>query len=89
MPGQMVLACRREWEAMTQIARDSTVEIPQRVAAVGAAVKVRDQLLDLLSLPKRPPGGGKAGRLLDVSGSGLPDISDLPELPPQNPGIPS
>lgn len=74
---------------MTQIARDSTVEIPHRVAAVGAAVKVRDQLLDLLSLPKRPPGGGKPGRLLDVSGSGIPDIPEIPEMPPQNPGNPA
>ncbi len=77
-PAAMMLACRREWLAMTEIVRDTKHEVSDRVAALGGAVKVRDQLLELLAIPRRPIAGAKATRNVDLAT--LPSF-DLPEMP--------
>ena len=63
---------------MTEIVRDANHEVSDRVAALGGAVKVRDQLLELLSIPRRPIAAGKPTRNADLST--MPAF-DLPEMP--------
>jgi hypothetical protein len=82
----MAMACRRELAAMADIVKDTAAPTSDRVAAVGACVKVRDQLLELLAIPRRPAAGSKTNRIVDGA---VTDIPEIPEMPPQNPGIPS
>ena len=63
---------------MTEIVRDTQHEVSDRVAALGGAVKVRDQLLELLSIPRRPVAAAKATRSADLS---TMTAFDLPEMP--------
>ena len=84
----MVLDCRREWQAMTAIVRDESVEVPLRVAALGGAVKVRDQLLELLAIPRRPVAGAKATRQVDLATLSAFDLPEMPSVPASDSPIP-
>lgn len=87
-PGRMVLDCRREWLAMTEIVRDTKHQVSDRVAALGGAVKVRDQLLELLAIPRRPVAGAKATRNVDLSTLPSFDLPEMPASPGQDSPIP-
>ena len=77
LPGRMVLSARRELEVVHQEASVPGLDPAHRASLVGASVKLRDQLMDLLAMPKRPaslPGGKRQALLVDVSpGADLPD----------------
>lgn len=88
-PAAMMLACRREWLAMTELARDGSLEVSDRVAALGGAVKVRDQLLELLSIPRRPVAAGKATRSADLSTMPAFDLPEMPVVPTSDSPNPS
>ena len=80
LPGRMVLSARRELEVVHQEASAPGLDPAARASLVGASVKLRDQLMDLLGTQKRPaavPGRRPAQVLLDVS----PGISTPPDLP--------
>lgn len=85
-PAQMAMACRRELACMAEIVKDDTAPTSDRVAAVGACVKVRDQLLELLAIPRRPAASSKSGRTIDGA---VHDVPEIPEMIPQNPGNPA
>jgi hypothetical protein len=73
----MVLRLRRMAADLGDLACDGAATTPDRIAAARAVVSVQDQLMDLLSLPKRPassPGNKRAQVLVDVSPSGPPDL---------------
>ena len=78
LPGRMVLSARRELEVVHQEASAPGLDPAHRASLVGASVKLRDQLMDLLGTQKRPasaPGGKRAQVLVDVSpGPSLPDL---------------
>ena len=78
LPAQMVLRLRRMAADLGDLACDGATPTPDRIAAARAVVSVQDQLMDLLSMPKRPasaPGGKRQVLLVDVSpGSDLPDL---------------
>lgn len=78
LPAQMVLRLRRMAADLGDLACDTAAPAPDRIAAARAVVSVQDQLMDLLSLPKRPAAAGKgkaSAPMLDVSpGSNLPDL---------------
>lgn len=79
LPGRMVLSARRELEVVHQEASAPGLDPAHRASLVGASVKLRDQLMDLLAMPKRPasaPGGKRQALLVDVS-PGSPDLPDL------------
>ena len=82
----MAMACRRELAAMADIVQDEESSRADRVAAVGASVKVRDQLLDILAIPRRPAASSKSGRTIEGA---VHDVPEIPELPPQNPANPA
>ncbi len=70
MPGRMVLSARRELEIVHQEAAVPGLSPTDRACLVSTSVKLRDQLMDLLSLPKRPAAAGKGkpnAPMLDVS----------------------
>ena len=70
LPGQMVLRLRRAAETMGGLVQDPEVPASDRVAALRALVAAQDQLLDLLSIPRRPAastGKRPAAPTLDVS----------------------
>ena len=77
----MILACRHEWKAMTDLARCEGLEVAERVSACGAAVKVRDQMLDLLCLPRRPIAASKATRNVDLATLSAFDLPEMPVVP--------
>jgi hypothetical protein len=75
----MVLSCKRELDTVHAEAVAPGLDPAHRASLVGAAVKLRDQLMDLLAMPKRPaasPGGKRQAVLVDVSPSG-PTPADL------------
>ncbi len=75
LPGRMVLSARRELEVVHQEASAPGLDPAHRAALIGAACKLRDQLSDLLSMPKRPAAAGKGkptAPILDVSPAGPP-----------------
>ena len=77
MPGRMVLSARRELEIVHQEAASPGLSPTDRACLVSTSVKLRDQLLDLLSLPKRPAAAGKgkaSAPMLDVSPT-TPDLT--------------
>ena len=77
MPGRMVLSARRELEIVHQEAAAPGLSPTDRACLVSASIKLRDQLMDLLSLPKRPAAAGKGkptAPMLDVSPT-APDLS--------------
>ena len=78
LPGRMVLSARRELEVVHQEASAPGLDPAHRASLVGASVKLRDQLMDLLGTQKRPasaPGGKRTQVLVDVSpGPSLPDL---------------
>ena len=84
----MILACRHEWKAMTELARDGSLEVSDRVAALGGAVKVRDQMMDLLCLPRRPIAASKATRSADLSTMVAFDLPEMPVVPASDSPIP-
>ena len=80
LPGRMVLSARRELEVVHQEASAPGLDPAHRASLVGASVKLRDQLMDLLGTQKRPaamPGGKRAQVLVDVS----PGFEPPPDLP--------
>jgi hypothetical protein len=87
-PAAMMLACRREWLAMTELVRDGSLEVSDRVAALGGAVKVRDQLLELLAIPRRPVAGAKATRQVDLATLSAFDLPEMPVAPGPDSPIP-
>jgi hypothetical protein len=79
LPGRMVLSCKRELDTVHAEAVAPGLDPAHRASLVGAAVKLREQLMDLLGTPKRPassPGGKRQAVLVDVSPSG-PTPADL------------
>jgi hypothetical protein len=75
LPGRMVLSARRELEVVHAEASAPGLDPAHRAALIGAACKLRDQLSDLLSMPKRPAAAGKGkptAPILDVSPAGPP-----------------
>ncbi len=79
LPGRMVLSARRELEIVHQEAIAPGLDPAHRASLIGASVKLRDQLMDLLGTQKRPaamPGGKRSQVLVDVSPSG-PTPADL------------
>ena len=74
----MVLSAKRELDTVHREAIAPGLDPAHRASLVGAAVKLREQLMDLLSMPKRPassPGGKRQAPMLDVSpGPSLPDL---------------
>jgi len=77
LPAQMVLRLRRVAGDLGDLAQDPSAPATDRISAAKAMVSVQDQLMDLLSMPKRPaslPGGKRQPLLVDVSpGADLPD----------------
>ena len=74
----MVLSCKRELDTVHAEAVAPGLDPSHRASLVGASVKLRDQLMDLLAMPKRPasaPGGKRQALLVDVS-PGSPDLPD-------------
>ena len=78
LPGRMVLSARRELEVVHQEASAPGLDPAHRASLIGASVKLRDQLMDLLGTQKRPaamPGGKRPAPMLDVSpGPSLPNL---------------
>ena len=77
LPAQMVLRLRRVAGDLGDLAQDPSAPAPDRISAAKAMVTVQDQLIDLLSLPKRPAAAGKGkptAPMLDVSPT-HPDLS--------------
>jgi hypothetical protein len=73
---------------MTELARDGSLEVSDRVAALGGAVKVRDQMMDLLCLPRRPIAASKATRSADLSTMVAFDLPEMPVVPASDSPIP-
>ena len=76
----MVLSAKRELDAVHQEASAPGLDPADRAALIGAACKLRDQLADLLALPRRPSAAGKgkpSAPMLDVS----PGVATPPDLP--------
>lgn len=78
LPGRMVLSAKRELDTVHREAIAPGLDPAHRASLVGASVKLRDQLMDLLGTQKRPaamPGNKRAQVLVDVSpGPSLPDL---------------
>jgi hypothetical protein len=74
----MVLSAKRELDTVHAEAVAPGLDPAHRASLVSASVKLRDQLMDLLAMAKRPaamPGGKRAQVLVDVSpGPSLPDL---------------
>ncbi len=73
----MVLSCKRELDTVHAEAVAPGLDPAHRASLVGAACKLREQLMDLLAMPKRPastPGGKRPAPMLDVSPAGPPDL---------------
>lgn len=92
LPARLVLDARGEAFALhDRIVRACQSTDPADFAAlpavVGAAVKVRSQLLDLLSLPTRPRGEPRR-RLLTLPPGDVTDTEPLPPDPRTIPGAP-
>jgi hypothetical protein len=69
LPSRMMLAARREMFAAHRLAIDETAPAAVRLTAMQAGVKLRDQLLDLLGVPKRPAAPpAKSGMTIPVHG---------------------
>lgn len=89
MPARLMLDARDECRRLHErIVADVATGEPAAVAAlVGAAVKVRSQLLDLLSLPTRPRGESRR-RLLTLPPGDVSTVEPLPPDPRTIPGVP-
>lgn len=75
---QLALHLRREERVLHRAIMEAP-DLDSRVAAVGAACKLRSQILDVVGWPTRPPGS-KAGKELTIN---LPTQSipiDAPDL---------
>jgi hypothetical protein len=71
----MVLSAKRELDTVHREAIAPGLDPAHRASLIGASVKLRDQLMDLLGTQKRPasaPGGKRQALLVDVSPSGPP-----------------
>lgn len=80
MPGRMVLSAKRELDAVHAEASAPGLSPADRACLVNASCKLRDQLIDLLGIPRRPASGsGKrpSAPMLDVS----PGVATPPDLP--------
>lgn len=92
LPARMVIDARAEATALHErivraCASANPAEFQAVAALVGAAVKVRSQLLDLLSLPTRPRGESRR-RLLTLPPSDVSTVEPLPPDPRTIPGVP-
>jgi hypothetical protein len=92
LPARMVIDARAEATALHgRIVRAcesaNPADLQALPALVGAAVKVRSQLLDLLSLPTRPRGESRR-RLLTLPPSDVSTVEPLPPDPRTIPGVP-
>ena len=88
-PSRLVLDARDEARRLherlsVEIATGDAAAIS---ALVAAAVKVRAQLLDLLSLPTRPRGETRR-RMLTLAPEAVSDVHPLPPDPTTLPGVP-
>ena len=66
---------------MTDLARNEALDVSDRVAALGGAVKVRDQMMDLLCMPRRPLAASKPTRQADLSTMVAFDLPEMPVAP--------
>ena len=81
MPGRMVLSAKRELDTVHAEASAPGLTPSERAALIGSACKLRDQLIDLLGIPRRPAAAGnrKASTpTLDVSPAAPLPPPDLP-----------
>ena len=84
LPARMMLAARREFLAAHRAAIDESQPMSERIAAMTAGVKIRDQLMDLLGVPKRPAApASKGGPVIPVSGEVLEAILSPVPPPPE------
>jgi len=84
MPGRMVLSAKRELDAVHAEASAPGLSPAERACLVSASCKLRDQLIDLLGIPRRPAsvsGRRPAAPMLDVSPGVAAAPPDLPDLP--------
>lgn len=88
-PARLVLDARDEARRLHDRLRESipTASPADILALASAAVKVRSQLLDLLSLPTRPRGESRR-RLLTLPPSDVSTVEPLPPDPRTIPGVP-
>lgn len=89
MPARLMLDARDECRRIHErIVADVATGDPAAVASlVKAAVALRSQLLDLLSLPTRPRGESRR-RLLTLPPSDVSTVEPLPPDPRTIPGVP-
>lgn len=92
LPARMVIDARTEAAALhgrivRACASADPADLQALPALVGAAVKVRSQLLDLLSLPTRPKGETRR-RLLTLPPGDVTDAEPIPPDPRTIPGAP-
>jgi hypothetical protein len=95
LPARMVIDAREEATglhrrivAITQDPAASPEALATLPNLVGAAVRLRSQLLDLLSLPTRPRGESRR-RLLTLPPGDVSDVQPLPPDPTTIPGAPA
>ncbi len=88
-PARLVLDARDEARRLHDRLRESIPTAPpsELLALATAAVKVRAQLLDLLSLPTRPRGESRR-RLLTLPPGDVSTVEPLPPDPRTIPGVP-
>ena len=77
MPGRMVLSAKRELDAVHAEASAPGLSPSDRACLIGAACKLRDQLADLLAIPRRPAAAGKG-----KASAPMLDVSPGPSVPP-------
>lgn len=92
LPARMVIDARAEATALhgrivRACASADPADLQALPALVGAAVKVRSQLLDLLSLPTRPRGESRR-RMLTLPPGDVSTVEPLPPDPRTIPGVP-
>ena len=89
MPARLMLDARDEARRLHDRLRESipTASPADILALASAAVKVRSQLLDLLSLPTRPRGESRR-RMLTLPPSDVSTVEPLPPDPRTIPGVP-
>jgi len=89
MPARLMLDARDECRRLHDriVADVATGDAPAVAALVKAAVALRSQLLDLMSLPTRPRGESRR-RLLTLPPGDVSTVEPLPPDPRTIPGVP-
>lgn len=62
LPHRLVASAKRELLLVHREAMAEGLEPDARVALIGASCKIRDQLMDLISIPRRPASSPAKGR---------------------------